>query len=319
MIKHYNSYRFAVLLVFAFLFSSVQGVLAQDDEIKVNTEVVNVSVSVFDRKGNAVVGLTREDFELLDNGKKTPIEFFSSVDAPVSYGIVYDLHPSTTEQTKSVLRSLDAFTKSLGKNEDFFLTVFNEYGSLNINFVPNEEQIRRHLSYGERNEPNSLYDAVFFAGEKLKSRNNQKRTLIIISDGKDHQSHHSLSELERLVESFSVQIYAVILDTRDKWNYDELSMENGRRLPIDESELDKAAIKALSASSGGSASSSPAKNTIDLYKIFDRISVDTRQRYSIGFYPSEGESHKLKINLRSRKKKGTKLHYRKDFKIAPKP
>lgn len=307
------------VLICVFFLAAVAA--AQDkDTITVNTEIVNVSVSVTDRKGKPVDGLSKADFALFDNKEKAEIAFFSAENAPVSYGIVYDLHPTTSEQTRSVLRALKAFTDGLGKNEDFFLTIFNEYGSLNVNFVPTEEQIRRHLSFGERNEPNSLYDAVYYAGDKLRPRANQKKTLIIISDGKDDQSHHSFTALESLFDSFSVQIYGVILDKKNVWDYGDLSVgDDVRRLSIDESMLDKSAIQSLSKDSGGTASSSQAKNAIDLYKIFESISNEMRNRYFLGFYPSEGESHEVELRLNKNPDGKLDLSYQKTFKLQTTP
>ncbi|MDH3491972.1 MAG: VWA domain-containing protein [Acidobacteriota bacterium] len=298
----------ACLLAFA--------VNAQEDSISVSTKVINVSVSVTDKKGETVTGLAKGDFELYENNKKTDIAFFSTQDAPVSFGIVYDLHPIFSRQTNAVLRSLESFTRGLGTDEDFFLTVFNEYGSLNINFVPTEEQIRRHLSFGERNEPNSLYDAIYFAGNKLRERTNQKKTLIVISDAKDHQSDHGFKELQRLFDSFSVQIYTVILDDKDSWDFGDLSMgERVKRLDIDDSELDKAAIRELSAASGGGATSPRSGNAVDLYRIFENIAVETRRRYSLGFYPAEGDTHKVLVKVIRPNGGKLDLNYQKTYRL----
>jgi VWFA-related protein len=311
----------AVTIILTILLVLSVTVSAQDtDQITVSTEIVNVSVAVTGRDGKAVGNLTKNDFELFDNKKKAEIEFFSTIDAPVSYGIVYDLHPSTSDQTRSILRALDAFTKGLGQHEDFFLTIFNEYGSLNLNFVPTEDQIKRHLSFGERNEPNSLYDAVFYAGNKLRPRANQKKTLIIISDGKDNQSHHSFKELERLFDSFSVQIYSVILDKENEWDYGDLtSGEDVKRVSIDESMLDKAAIRSLSSDSGGTSSSPQSRNAVDLYKIFESISFEMRGRYFLGFYPSSGESHEIELRLIKKTGEKVNLSYQKSFRLAEQP
>ncbi len=301
------------ILVCACIFFLATPVPAQEkDTITVSTEIVNVSVAVNDRDGKSIGNLSKSDFELFDNGKEAEIAFFSGHDAPVSYGIVYDLHPTTAVQTKAILRALEAFTNGLGQNEDFFLTIFNEYGSLNVNFVPSEDQIRRHLSFGERNEPNSLYDSVYYAGNKLRGRANQKRTLIIISDGKDHQSHHSFKELKRLFDSFSIQIYAVILDEKDVWVFDDLSGgDTADRLRIEDSALDKAAIRSLSKETGGKVSSSLSQNSVDVYKIFESIALEMRDRYSLGFYPLEGNKHELEIRLKSKKGENRSLSYKK--------
>lgn len=309
-----NNLKYVSFLLILILTAAVS---AQDDEtISVSTEIINVSVAVSDGAGKSVRNLSKSDFELFDNKKKTQIDFFSGQNAPISYGIVYDLHPTTTEQTSAILSSLRAFTKNLVQNEDFFVTVFNEYGSLNINFVPTEEQIRRHLSFGERNEPNSLYDAVYFAGNKLRTRVNQKKTLIIISDGKDHQSHHSYKELERLFDSFSVQIYAVILDEEDSWGYGDVTMgEEVKRLELDDSLLKKAAIRELSKDSGGNLTSTQSRNAVDLFEIFESIAGEMRGRYSIGFYPSNGQKHEVEVRVKSENSSKLKLNYQKSFQL----
>ncbi len=222
MKKYFSKLQFSAFAACLLVTGISVGNLAAQDTIEVDTRVVVVGVSVQGKDGKFVSNLTKENFEVFDNKEKRQIEFFSKEDAPVSYGIVYDLHPTTSHETRTILQSLKAFTDSLGPKDEFFLTIFNEYGSLNLNFIPSIDQINRHLSFGERNKPNSLYDAVFFAGQKLQGRDNQKRTLIIISDGKDDQSHHSYSELSRLLRSFNVQIYGVLLDDKNSWTYDDV-------------------------------------------------------------------------------------------------
>ena len=67
------------------------------------TNLVTLNVSVTDKKSNAVRGLSEADFTVLDNGQKQQIDTLSAEDAAVSFGIVYDLHPTSDEQTGAVL------------------------------------------------------------------------------------------------------------------------------------------------------------------------------------------------------------------------
>ncbi len=318
MKKYYQNLFIFAFVPCLFIIGGMASTVSAQDTIEVDTRVVAVSVSVRDSDGKFVSSLTKDDFDVFDNKTKREIEFFAKEDAAVSYGIVYDLHPTTSPETKTILQSLKAFTNSLGSKDDFFLTIFNEYGSLNLNFIPSIDQIDRHLSFGERNEPNSLYDAVFFAGQKLQTRDNQKRTLIIISDGKDDKSHHSFSELSRLLRSFNVQIYGVILDDKDSWKYDDVfNPDQTRRISIDESKLEAAAIKALSNESGGSSESPQIRNSIALYKIFEKIAMEMRSSYTLAFYPIEGEKHSLKITIKNQDKRKMDLGYRNSF-VIPK-
>ena len=169
--------KFIQILCFAIILSVfIVPTLAQDDEpIRVETNLVNVNVSIVDRKGKHVEGLEKGKFEIFDSGIKQQISHFSAENAPISFGIVYDLHPTTNERTKAVLESLRQFTKGLREKDDFFTLVFNKRGSLLLDFVPTAEQVSTHLA-GKFSEPNSLYDAIFKATEKIREKRNLKRS-----------------------------------------------------------------------------------------------------------------------------------------------
>jgi Ca-activated chloride channel homolog len=289
---------------------------AQDEEtIRIDTNLVSIGVVVRDKKGNYIKDLNKEQFQIFDNNKKQEIEIFSDKNTPVSYGIIYDLHPTTSQRTKAVLDSLKKFTSELGDQDDFFAIVFNERGSLDLGFIPSVEQVEKHLSLEERNKPNSLYDAIFTAGEKIRERDNQKKVLIVISDGKDHYSHHSFGELSRQLKSFNVQIYSILLDNQERWAFSDITLGKSRVLDLENSRLEKAAIGDLSTKSGGRTESPLLHSSQELLTIYDRISKEIAQQYSIGFYPAatNGKWHKVKIKITTKEDLKIKLTYRKGY------
>jgi hypothetical protein len=148
---------------------------AQDDPIRVETNLVTINVAVTDKSGNYIKGLKKEDFEVWDKGAKQAIDTFSAENVPLSFGIVYDLHPATDERTRMVLDALRQFTRELKPTDHYFVTVFNERGSLTTEFVPNAEQINANLTDVKPATPNSLYDAIFAASEKVRERRNTKQ------------------------------------------------------------------------------------------------------------------------------------------------
>ena len=80
---------------------------AQDDDdkaVRVGTEMVSINVAVIDGTGKPVGGLSQHQFEIYDNGVKQKIEDFSSASGGVTYGIVYDMHPTTDQRTNAVRR-----------------------------------------------------------------------------------------------------------------------------------------------------------------------------------------------------------------------
>ena len=314
--------KFVLFVIITIIFSAA--IFAQDEKpIRVETNLVNVNVAVRNEKGDFVENLKKEQFDVFDNNRKQQIEYFSAEDAPVSFGIVYDLHPTTDERTIAVLESLRQFIKELRPADDFFVTVFNERGSLTLDFVPTAEQVKTNLS-GKFSEPNSLYDAIYAAGNKIRVSRNLKRTLLIITDSADHHSKHSLSELESEFKSFDAQIYAVIWDEAKQFSYSDIIREGGRRrnrILRDATTLDRVAMLGLTLKNNGTTQTPTIQNAQELYRIFSQIGFEMRKQYTLGFYPEtvDGKQHQLKIVLRpaDRKIKGLVMSYRLSYQSPP--
>lgn len=292
----------------------VAALQAQDETVRVETNLVTVNVAVINKQGKFVKGLRPEQFEIFDNKSKQQIAYFSAEEAPVSYGIVYDMHPTTEERTMAVLDSLRAFTKELGADDRFFVVAFNERGYLSTDFIPTAEQLQKNM---KRAEPRSLYDAIYLAADKLRESKNLKRTLLVISDSADHGSRHNFSDLTKQLKSFDVQVYAIIFDESEMWSYSDITQGTRRKRFSDDADpLDQAALQELTLKSGGTANFPVSENANELYQIYRRINWEMRQFYSLSFYPAQvdGKWHELRIGLRS--VKGSKkfaLTYRQGY------
>ncbi|REJ78391.1 MAG: VWA domain-containing protein [Acidobacteria bacterium] len=309
------------LLIGVFINLLVVSSFAQDnDTITVDTTLVDVGVMVRSKDGRAVKGLSKENFKVFDNGQEQEIVLFSDETAPVSYGFVYDLHPAASEKTRLILDSIRKFTGNLGNADDFFTIVFNERGSLVLDFVPSVDQVTRHLSLGERNEPSSLYDAVFLAAEKVEERPNVKKTLIIISDGKDEDSHHSFNELSRLLKNVNVQVFSILVGEEPVYRYSDITLGKQPRSLDEDLSLDRAALAELSKQSGGNVQERPADNVLNLVSLYKRIDLEMRSQYSLGFYPEkvDGKWHDLKVDVEMLDgSREAKLTYRKGYQSPP--
>src|SRR5918993_1311312 len=97
-------------LVLALLLASTT--TAQDQRIVSRTDFVSVNVVVTNNSGRYVRGLTRDDFELFDEKVKQQIAHFSSDPAPVSLGIVYEVHPRTSDRRSAMLAALRHFARN---------------------------------------------------------------------------------------------------------------------------------------------------------------------------------------------------------------
>lgn len=292
---------------------------AQDEPVRVDTNLVTVNVTVSGKRGAYVKGLKRENFEILDNRAKQQIEEFSAEESAVSFGIVYDMHPATDERTAAVLAALKQFTKELKEKDSYFVTVFNEKGSLTTEFVPTAEQVRTFLSDGTAKGPTSLYDAIFAASEKCRETKNTKKVLLVLTDGADHASHHSEKELRLHLRSVNLPIYAVTFNNADRrqYGYVDLYRNAGRQtIGTDEaSELDRGVIAELSKTSGGQAFERSIQSRVYLASVFRKVLAEVQNQYVIGFYPenTDGKWHKLKISVKDGTKNRPKVSSRKGY------
>ena len=285
---------------------------AQDEVLKIDTGLVTLNVSATDKDGNHVVGLKRNDFVVTDNGVVQAIEVFSNDDAPVSFGIVYDMHSAVDDKTGNILAALREFTSELKPRESYFVTVFGDKGSLTADFVPTREHLSRQLVTDASGGTKSLYDAIFAASIKLTASPNAKKVLIVLTDGEDKSSHHSLRELRSHLRAINLPLYSLTFGSGStlEYGYSDILRDGPRqRLATGEaSAIDRAGIAELSKDSGGGTAEADIRNRAYLAALGRQLLHDVRSQYVIGFVPEtfDGKWHKLKISL-SRPQKGLKV------------
>ncbi len=292
--------RFTIIIAILLLLSI--STLAQMDPISVETDLVVMNVTVTNKTGGFVKGLTKDNFVITDNGAKQQIDLFSASDSALSIGIVYDMHDADA-QAVNVLEALNRFTGRLGPDDDYFVMVFNEKGSLKADFVPDIEQVRRHLSDPDKGTPSSLYDAIIAAGDHTRNLRHAKKYLIVFSDGADRDSRHSQKELKQKLRSINLPLYALTFRPDDirQISYVDVG-RNGPRQAFrvgEASELDRNVIAELSRSTGGGSYESDIRNRIYLSALAVKFLEEARNQYVIGFSPDAGDGrwHKLKVSV----------------------
>ncbi|MGB7210572.1 MAG: VWA domain-containing protein [Pyrinomonadaceae bacterium] len=290
----------------------------RDEKISVDTNLVLINILVRDKNGQTVSGLKAEQFEVFDDIAKRPIESFSSEEALVSFGVIYDMHPTTSDRTKSVIESLGQFKRELRAGDDVFLVAFNMGGQQTFDFIPTFEQLEKHMAGPEKREPYSLYDAIYFASERIQSSRNRKRVLLIISDSADHRSRHTFAQLREKLADVKSETYAVIFDADNYLGYSDIT-HSGRELrpsSKDASALDRAAIQGLTLKSGGGTYFGGSLNSEQLFSIYKRIAGEIRAHYTLGFYPDaiDEKIHNIRVGLKGVKgMKDFTLEYRSTY------
>jgi len=252
-------------------------------QISSHSDLVLLDVSVKDPAGGFVTGLTKDQFKVFDNGKETPITVFEAGDIPVTVGLVVDNSGSMRNKKPEVVTAALTFVTESNPKDEMFVVNFNDRVSFGLPpempFTDEREVLRQALLSNRVEGRTALNDAMKLALAHLEKGVQAKKTLVLISDGGDNASEMSGSELYHRAEESRATIYSVGV-------YD-----------ADDRDKNPGFLKKISTLTGGECFL-PDKLT-ELVGVCRKIAKDIRNRYSIGFVPSDtgltGGVRKLKV------------------------
>jgi Ca-activated chloride channel family protein len=289
------THRFVFLLLIFLLgsfalFAQTATPTPQDDSktLKIQTDLITQTLTVTDIYGRYVSGLTKDAFTISDNGVEQEITFFSDADAPISIGILFDVSDSMSgEKIAKARTALERFINTSHPNDEYFLIAFNNKAQLLLDRTRDGEAVLRKLTLVDPKNNTALYDACYLGVEKVTRGAHQKKALLIISDGQDNASRYNFGEVRRLLKESDVVVYSVgILGGGD----------SGSALGMD----GQAFLEELSGVTGGKAFF-PQTN-VEMDEIFERIALELRHQYSIGYTPKDfepnGKWHKVKVKVK---------------------
>jgi VWFA-related protein len=216
-----------------------------------------------------VSGLTKDDFQLYENLVLQHIKDFSHEDVPVAVGLVIDNSTSMGQKRADVIAAALTFAELSNPRDQMFVVNFNEHVTYGlppeIPFTDRRDQLRLALSSIKTIGETALYDAIAIALDHLKQSKCDKRVLILISDGGDNASAHSLAQVIELAKHSTAIIYTLgILDERD-------GDQNPRLL------------RRFAKETGGEAFF--PESSKETSSICERIAHDIRNQYTLAYVP----------------------------------
>src|SRR5262245_5957968 len=268
------------------------------DKIVINTKLVNLTVTVNDKLGRFVTGLTKEEFEVFDDNVKQEIAFFSDDDAPISLGIVYDVSGSMGSFSSRSLAMLRQFFENSHAEDEFYVFAFNNHVQLVQDFTSLPEALLNRVIFIKPKGSTALYDATYMAVEKVRQGRHHKKVILIFSDGEENSSRYSGKELQDLLKENDVQIYAIGMN--------EISSGAGT-------------LKFIAEPTGGQALFPFDYASAEV--VYTRLALMLRRQYVVGFYPNNVTSgvkwHKLHVELKAPKQLGKlRLAYKQGYWIV---
>jgi len=193
---------------------------AEPVAISVNVDLVLLHATVQDRNGQLVSTLAEHDFVVLEGGVPQALRVFQREDVPVTVGLVVDHSGSMRRKLASVLAAARLFARSSHPQDQMFVVNFNENVTLglppSIRFSNQPAELVQAISRTPAGGATALYDAVLQALGQLSTGGPDKKALVVISDGGDTASRHTLRDVLRIAAQSSAIIYTLgIFDEED--------------------------------------------------------------------------------------------------------
>lgn len=248
-----------------------------------SSDLVVLPVTVTDRDGRLVPGLTRDRFSIYDNDRPVDLKFFSAEDTPVTVALVVDNSASMRQRHGEVVAAAASFARSSNPNDVMLAFLFNEQVDDALNGVrltaADTPALAAALDSARPDGRTALYDALMIALEQLDGVATTRKVLILISDGGDNASTASLAQVLDAARRSSVTIYTIGL------------------IDPTSTDVDTGVLKKLAELSGGArflpASAGP------LLGACGEIAREIRQSYTLGIEPrsSDGAFHKIRVSV----------------------
>ncbi len=190
------------------------GQTGQGFSFRSNVDLINVTATVTDSSGRFVSGLTRDDFEIYEDGVLQPTSHFETERVPVSLGIVVDTSGSMVgERWVAAQAALNRFLIDLlGSQDEVFLYRFDNRPELVQPWTSDRRAASRKLTGVQPRGGTAMYDAVADAIPLAQQGSKRKKALVVISDTNDTNSRMKGNELTRLIQESEVLVYAVGID-----------------------------------------------------------------------------------------------------------
>lgn len=270
----------------------------------VGLDVVNVTVTVFDRTGALVSDLGRDDFTLSEDGRPQRIEIFGRALEPgqdetlaLDLGMLMDTSESMLKEIKLSQQAALRFLEAIPRARDL-LTIFFDQDILVSRYDSEHQQgliDRIQSAKGAGNT--ALYDAIAVYLSRV-GESGARKVMVLFSDGEDTASTMNGGEVLQLARSSGVTVYPILFS----------GSYSGQSRAI----MAKAFLRQLAESTGGEVFSPTGFR--DLPGIFQKILDQFSAQYVLGFIPDDprddGKFRRLKVEV---KRKDLRIRHREGY------
>jgi Ca-activated chloride channel family protein len=273
------------LILAALIVLPVNGQDRQPYTLSVDVDMVVLNVRAVDGNGQSIHNLTKENFEVRDNGKRQSVTLFVGQDSPATIGLVLDSSSSMNSKHSEVKAGALRFIQSSHPRDQIFVMHFNDRLHWPLphsqRFTDDINVLEQALSWNGLGGKTALYDAMAAALKHSAQGEWEKRALIVLTDGGDNASTETFERVLKLAQESNVMIYTIGL-------FDPLAVGNNR-----------SALQKLARLTGGDAYFPVSIDELD--PLWEEIAHGIRTQYTLGYRPDptfvDGKFHKVQVRV----------------------
>jgi Ca-activated chloride channel family protein len=280
------SVRAAVAVVCVAAFSATwTKVTAQTFRGEVTT--VEIPVTVTDRQGRLVRDLTKNDFEVYEDGEPQPITQFSDVRTPVSVGVLLDVSDSMRGQPIVDARTaLDRFMATLLEpGDEGAVAVFNHMPRILTPWTSPPAKLAGRLDDERPFGGTAIYDALVSVAPMFSRRHRPRGALIVLSDGADTASDRGLTDTRETLRRLDAFVYAIAIDAAGEQRVS--------------TRVNPAALQEITSPSGGY--TEVVRGYDEIGPATQRIADELSAQYTLAFStskPQDGSWRSLRVRVK---------------------
>src|SRR4029077_3903277 len=200
-----------------------------DDAYKIKSAVslVVLHATVLNERSIFVPGLKEENFRVFEDKAEQKLSVFKQEDVPVSFGLVVDNSGSMRDKRPQVNAAALTFVKTSNSQDEGFVVNFNDdyYLDTEHDFTSDLTEMRTALERIDARGSTALYDAVIGSLDHLKKGTRDKKVLLVVTDGEDNASRHSLENTIEQAQRSDALIYAVGVFSDDDIKHNRRAMK----------------------------------------------------------------------------------------------
>lgn len=279
------------------------------ETLKVNVNVVQLFFNVKDKHGALIPNMTKDDFDILEDGQKQTIKYFTpETDLPLTLGILIDSSGSQLHVLDMEKEVGGAFLKQVLTDKDLaFVMDFDVDASLLQDYTRDVQRLQKALNSVKINSgvtmptlpgagggpvptaasPGTvLFDAVYLSAHDMLAKEVGRKAMILLTDGQDEGSRLKIKDAIEAAQKADAIVYVL------------LCADRGGYLSAGMGYYGEGDMKKLTEQTGGRVIN--VGNKFDkLREAFDQVAAELRSQYNIGYTPSntklDGSYRKLEI------------------------